>query len=126
MLRLTAAASAPHAMTDLWRLRRGRKATDRRAALARVPERPRGVHRIQPLLDAARASGALVEELDEEHVRVRYDARLRDQWLAAEDIYDNVHEYASVEGDGRTETAPGNWMVVHFDYATCRESFAPD
>ena len=113
-------------MSDLWRLRRrGRTATDRRAELARVPERPRGVSRIQPLLDAARAAGVLVEELDDEHVRLSYDARERDQWLAAEDVYEAVHEQASLEGDGRTEAAPDNWMAIHFDYSTCGRSLAP-
>ena len=113
-------------MSDLWRLRRrGRTATDRRAELARVPHRPRGVSRIQPLLDAARAAGVLVEELDDEHVRLSYDARERDQWLAAEDVYEAVHEQASLEGDGRTEAAPDNWMAIHFDYSTCGRSLAP-
>ncbi len=113
-------------MSDLWRLRRrGRSAIDRRAELARVPERPRGVGKIQPLLDRATAAGALVEEIDEEHVRVRYDARERDQWLVAEDIYEAVHDQASLEGDGRTEAAPDNWMVIHFDFATCNKTFAP-
>ena len=113
-------------MADLFRLRRrGRNSTDRRAELARVPERPRGVSRIQTLLDSAQAVGIWVEELDEEHVRLSYDARERDQWLAAEAIYEAVHEHASLEGDGRTEAAPGNWMAIHFDFATCGKSFAP-
>lgn len=113
-------------MTDLWRLRRrGRIATDRRAELARVPERPRGVSRIQPLLEAAQAAGVVVEDIDEDHVRLSYDARERDQWLAAEDIYEAVHEHASLEGDGRTEAAPDNWMAIHFDFSTCGRSLAP-
>ena len=113
-------------MSDLFRLRRrGRVTTDRRAELARVPERPRGVSRIQPLLDAARAAGVLVEDIDEDHVRLSYDASERDQWLAAEDVYEAVHEHASLEGDGRTEAAPDNWMAIHFDFSTCGKSFAP-
>lgn len=113
-------------MSDLWRLRRRtRHGNDRRAELARVPERPRGVNRVQPLLDAARAAGVSVEELDEEHVRLRYDARERDQWLAIEAIYEAVHDHASLEGDGHTDAAPDNWMVVHFDFASCGTSFAP-
>jgi len=90
-----------------------------------VPERPRGVSKIQALLDRASAAGVLVEELDEEHVRLRYDARERDQWLVTEDIYEAVHDNASLEGEGRTEAAPDNWMVIHFDFATCGRSFAP-
>lgn len=119
-------ASAPQVMSDLWRLRRrGRGDIDRRAELARVPERPRGAGKIQPLLEQASAAGVVVEEIDEEHVRLRYDARERDQWLVAEDIYEAVHDHASLEGEGRTEAAPDNWMVIHFDFATCNRSFAP-
>jgi hypothetical protein len=113
-------------MSDLWRLRRrSRRAPDRRAELARIPERPKGVNRIQPLLDTAREAGVAVEEIDEEHVRLRYDARMRDQWLAVEAIYDAVQELASLEGDGLTDAAPDNWMVVHFDFASCGESLKP-
>jgi len=113
-------------MSDLWSLRRrSRRNPDRRAELARVPERPRGVNRIQPLIDAARAAGVSIEELDEDHVRLRYDARERDQWLAIEDIYEGVHEHATLEGEGRTEAAPDNWMVVHFDFSSCGTSMAP-
>ena len=112
-------------MSDLFRLRRRGRNTTGRAELARVPERPRGVSRIQPLLDAARAAGVVVEEMDDEHVRLSYDARERDQWLAAEDVYEAVHEHASLEGDGRTEAAPDNWMAIHFDFSTCGRSLAP-
>lgn len=114
-------------MSDLWRLRRrSRRTIDRRAELARVPERPRGVRKIQPLLDTARSAGVAVEQLDEEHVRLRYDARERDQWLAMEAIYEAAHDHASLEGDGHTDAAPDNWMVLHFDFASCGRSFPPD
>ncbi|MEP7082315.1 MAG: hypothetical protein ABI841_04980 [Chloroflexota bacterium] len=82
--------------------------------------------KIQPQLDAARAAGVTVEDIDEDHVRLSYDARERDQWLAAEDVYEAVHELASLEGDGRTEAAPNNWMAIHFDFSTCGKTFAPD
>ena len=84
-----------------------------------------GSRRIQSLLDAARGAGIVGEELDDEHVRLSYDARERDQWLVAEDIYEAVHEQASLEGDGRTEAAPDNWMAIHFDFSTCGKTLAP-
>lgn len=113
-------------MSELWRLRRrSRRAPDRRAELARVPERPRGVNRIQPLLETAREAGVSVEELDEDHVRLRYDALERDQWLAVEAIYDAVQELASLEGDGHTDAAPHNWMGIHFDFSSCERSLTP-
>jgi hypothetical protein len=77
------------------------------------------------LLETARAAGVQVEEIDEEHVRLRYDALERDQWLAVEEIYESVHEHASLEGDGHTDAAPNNWMVVHFDFASCGKSLGP-
>jgi pyrroloquinoline quinone (PQQ) biosynthesis protein C len=116
----------PLAVSDLWRLRRGRKAPERRAELARVPARPIGVARIEPLLEAARASGVSVEEIDAEHVRLRYDAREHDQFVAIDNLYDATHDQGSLEGDGKFETSPNNWMVIHFDYATCGTSFEPD
>ena len=116
----------PLAVSDLWRLRHGRKAPDRRDQLARVPKRPIGVDRIRPLLEVARAAGVLVEELDTEHVRLRYDAREHDQFIAIDNIYDAVHDQSSLEGDGRFDVAPDNWMVIHLDYATCGTSFAPE
>ena len=125
MLRLPRLRVPRKPMSDLFRLRRRGRNTTGRAELARVPERPRGVSRIQPLLDAARAAGVVVEDIDEDHVRLSYDARERDQWLAAEDVYEAVHEHASLEGDGRTEAAPDNWMAIHFDFSTCGRSLAP-
>ncbi len=77
------------------------------------------------MLETARAAGVQVEEIDEEHVRLRYDALERDQWLALEAIYEAVHEHASLEGDGHTDAAPNNWMVVHFDFASCGETLGP-
>lgn len=112
-------------MGNIWRLRRARHATGRRAALARVPERPNTQARIQPLLAEARTVGVLVEELDGQHLRLLYDARVREHWLVIDAIYDAIHDYAAIEGEGQTEASPANWMVIHFDYAACETSFPP-
>jgi hypothetical protein len=111
-------------MSDLSRLRRTRHVLHRRA-LARIPERPSAIARVQPLLDRARDAGIVVEELDAQHVRLRYDSRLRDQWLIVDEVFEAVRDHATVAGDGQTDAAPDNWMIVHFDFGSCGQSFAP-
>jgi len=111
-------------MTDLSRLRRGRHVLDRRA-LARVPDRPSAIARVQPLLDRAREAAIVVDELDPQHVRLRYDSRERDQWLVIDEIFEAVHDHATCAGEGQTDAAPENWMVIHFDFGSCGESFSP-
>lgn len=91
--------------------------------LAQPPaERPDTRARIEPLLVRARATGVAVEELDRQHVRLRYDACLHDQWLAVDDLYETVRAYATLEGEGRFEAAPRNWMVIHLDGTACGET----
>lgn len=93
----------------------------------RTPLRQRSTPRpdIAALLDATRQSGATIEQLDDDHVRVLYDASNREQWIAIDDLSDAVAGHAALEGDGMFESAPNNWVVVHFDDATCGESRAP-
>lgn len=112
-------------MSDLSRLRRLRHAMSRRAALSRVPQRRLGVARVEEELERARTAGVAVEVLDDQHVLARYDARIREQWLAIDDLYEAAHHYASVEGADRTEDAPNNWMALHFDLLACGKSLAP-
>jgi arabinogalactan endo-1,4-beta-galactosidase len=58
-------------------------------------------------------------------VRLRYDASVREQWLAIDDLIDAVDAHASLEGDGLFESAPDNWVAVHFDHGTCGRSRTP-
>lgn len=90
-----------------------------RAALARVPDRPPAVSLIQPQIDSARRVGVTVDELDRQHVRLKYDARDRDAWLAVDDLYDAVRGRSTIEGDRSFGSAPSNWLVIHFDYGAC-------
>ena len=90
-----------------------------RTALARVPVRPPAVSVMRPQMEIARRVGVLVDELDEQHVLLTYDARNRDQWLAVDVINDAVHLRSTIEGDGSFDSAASNWMVIHFDYGAC-------
>ena len=90
-----------------------------RAALARVPERPSPVSMIRPHLDAARAVGVTADELDARHVLLSYDARDREQWLAVDQLRDATYSSSTIEGDRAFESAPNNWLVIHFDYGAC-------
>ena len=96
-----------------WRYRRAR------ADLARVPKRPSPMSAIRSILDDARGVGVRVQELDEHHVWLAYDARDHDHWLAVDAIYEAVHARSMVEGDEAFLSGPGNWMVIHFDYGAC-------
>jgi hypothetical protein len=91
-----------------------------RAALARVPERQPALARLQPMIDPAREAGVIVDELDRYHVLLSYDARDRDQFLAVDGLYDATYQHSTIEGDWALSSAPNNWMVIHFDYGTCR------
>lgn len=97
-----------------------------RAELARVPERPPPVSAIRLLLEHARDVGVGVEQLDDHHVRLAYDARDRDQWLAVDAIYEAAHSRSTVVGDGAFLSGPDNWMVIHFDYGACGWKTSPD
>ena len=90
-----------------------------RVALARVPERPSAISMIRPQIEIARGVGVTVDELDRQHVTLTYDARDRDHWLAAEDIYDAVYTRSTIEGDRSFDSAPHNWLHIHFDYGAC-------
>lgn len=90
-----------------------------RAALARVPDRPPAVSLIQPQIDSARRVGVTVDELDRQHVRLKYDARDRDAWLAVDDLYDAVRGRSIIEGDRSFGSAPNNLLIIHFDYGAC-------
>lgn len=90
-----------------------------RAALARVPDRPSAVSLIRRQMEQARGVGVTVDELDRQHVMVAYDARDHDHWLAVDDIYDAVYSRSTIEGDRSFDSAPSNWMVVHFDFGEC-------
>ena len=90
-----------------------------RAALARVPERPPAFEMIRPQVDMARRAGVTVDELDAQHVLLTYDARDREQWLAVDELYDAAYPRSTIEADGSFDSAPGNWMVIHFDYGAC-------
>ncbi len=96
-----------------------------RAALARVPDRPPAVSLIQRQIESARQVGVAVDELDAQHVRLHYDARDRDAWLAVDDLCDAVRGRSTVEGDRSFESAPGNWLVIHFDYGACGLELRP-
>ena len=90
-----------------------------RAALARVPERPPAVSVIRPQIENARQVGVTVEELDGQHVRLTYDARDRDHWLAVDEVSDAAYSRSTIEGDRSFDSAPSNWIVIHFDYGAC-------
>ena len=92
---------------------------DARAALARVPERPPAVSVIRPQIEIARQAGVTVEQLDAQHVLLTYDSRDRDHWLAVDEVSDAVYSRSTIEGDGSFDSAPNNWMVIHFDYGAC-------
>lgn len=105
------------------------------AAVAPASEAPADPPPVQPpaaprpdlarVLEALRASGATVEELDADHVRVLYDASNREQWIAIDDLCDAVAGHATLEGEGLFESAPNNWVAIHFDRATCGRSRRP-
>ena len=59
--------------------------------------------------EIARGVGVTVEELDSEHVMLTYDARDRDHWLAADEIYDAVYTRSTIEGDGSFDSARQIW-----------------
>jgi hypothetical protein len=105
----------------LHRLRR----RSHRAALARVPDRPPAVSVIQPQIDSARQVGVTVEELDRQHVRLNYDARDRDAWLAVDELDDAVRGRGTIEGDQSFESAPSNWLIIHFHYGSCELKLRP-
>ena len=70
-------------------------------------------------METARRVGVTVDELDGQHVLLTYDARDRDHWLAVDEIHDAVYRRSTIEGDGSFDSAPSNWMVIHFDYGAC-------
>ena len=74
---------------------------------------------IRPHIEAARVVGVTVEELDGQHILVSYDARNRDQWLAVDQLHDSAYGRSTIEGDLSFESAPDNWIVIHFDYGAC-------
>ena len=90
-----------------------------RVAVARVPERPPAISMIRPQIEIARAVGVTVDELDGQHVLLNYDARDRDHWLAADEICEEVYTRSTIEGDRSFDSAPRNWLLVHFDYGAC-------
>ncbi len=90
-----------------------------RVAVARVPERPSAISMIRPQIEIARGVGVTVDELDRQHVILTYDARDRDHWLAADEICDAVYTRSTIEGDRSFDSAPRNWLLVHFDYGAC-------
>ena len=90
-----------------------------RVAAARVPERPSAMSTIRTQIEIARGVGVTIEEVDGEHVMLTYDARDRDHWLAADEIYDAVYTLSTIEGDRSFDSAPRNWLLVHFDYGAC-------
>jgi len=90
-----------------------------RAALARVPERPPAVSLIERHIDRARRVGVSVEELDGQHVRLNYNARDREAWLAVDELTDAVRWRSTIEGDWSFDSAPSNWLIIHFDYGSC-------
>lgn len=90
-----------------------------RAALARVPERPSALLVIRPQVEMARHAGVTVDEPDGHHLLLTYDARDRDQWLAVDGLYDAAYPRSTIEADGAFDSAPGNWMIIHFDYGAC-------
>ena len=96
-----------------------------RAALARVPERLPAVSLIQPHIDGARRAGVTVTELDGQHVQLIYDARDRDAWLAVDELYDAVRGRSIIEGDWSFDSAPSNWLIIHFDYGACGLKLRP-
>jgi hypothetical protein len=96
-----------------------------RAALARVPDRPGAISLIQPQFDSARRVGVTVEELDAQHVRLIYDARDRDAWLAVDELYDAVRGRSTIEGDWSFDSAPRNWLTIHFDFGSCALTLRP-
>ena len=67
-----------------------------------------------------------VDELDGQHVRLKYDARDRDAWLAVDELYDAVRGRSTIEGDWSFDSAPSNWLIVHFDYGSCEFKLRPD
>ena len=60
-----------------------------------------------------------VDEVDGEHGMLTYDARNRDHWLAADQGYYAVYTRSTIEGDRFFDSAPRNWLLVHFDYGAC-------
>jgi hypothetical protein len=90
-----------------------------RVALARVPDRPPAVSLIQPQIDSARRAGVTVDEVDGQHLRLTYDARDRRAWLAVDELYDAVRGRSTIEGDRAFDSAPSNWLIIHFDYGAC-------
>ena len=99
-------------------LRRLRQRSDR-AALARVPDRPPAVSLIHPQIDRARRVGVIVDEVDEQHLRLDYDARDRDAWLAVDDLEDALGGRFTIEGDRSFDSSPSNWLVFHLHYGAC-------
>ncbi|MGQ0608500.1 MAG: hypothetical protein ACT4OQ_08570 [Chloroflexota bacterium] len=106
-------------------LHRLRRRNDR-AALARVPDRPPAVSLIQTQIDSARRVGVMVEELDGQHLRLNYDARDRDAWLAVDELDDAVRGRSTSEGNRSFDSAPSNWLIIHFDYGACGLKLRPD
>jgi hypothetical protein len=96
-----------------------------RVAIARVPDRPPAVSLIQPQIQSARGAGVMVHEVDGQHVRLIYDARDRDAWLAVDELLDVVRGRATIEGDRFFESGPRNWVVIHFDYGACGLNLRP-
>ena len=90
-----------------------------RVALARVPSRPPALSLIRRQMEQARRVGVTVDELDGQHVMLTYDARDRDHWLAVDELHNAVYSRSTIEGNGSFDSAPGNWMVVHFDFGAC-------
>ena len=74
---------------------------------------------IRPQIEIARGVGVTVDELDNQHVMLNYDARDRDHWLAVDEICDAVYTRSTIEGDSSFDSAPRNWLLIHFDYGAC-------
>lgn len=96
-----------------------------RAALARGPNRPPVLSLIQPQMERARQAGVMVDVVDERHVKLNYDARDREAWLAVDELSDAVRSRSTIEGDWSFTSAPDNWLIIHFDFGACRLNTAP-
>ena len=80
---------------------------------------------IQPQIEMARQAGVTVDVVDERHVKVNYDARDREAWLAVDELSDAARGRSTIEGDWSFTSAPDNWLIIHFDFGACRRNAAP-
>jgi hypothetical protein len=81
---------------------------------------------IEPHIDNARRVGVTVDALDGQHVRLNYDARDRDAWLAVDELCDAVRGRSTIEGDWSFDSGPSNWLIIHFDYGSCELKLRPE